>query len=166
MGGRDGGADDEADVDGVDACALDGLTRSLHGEERGVLTLRSAVALLDARPRGNPIIRRLDHLFEVGVRQDTLRVGATRAEYCRSDFCHQPACFLRICPHIPQSRGPPKRPETPALRTSRVVFVFNLFNRAATLIPASLAARPTRARLSRRCRARYAPAPPPRETLC
>src|ERR1044071_8155451 len=77
--GRDGRADDEADVRGVNLRALDCLPRGGDGEERGVLALLRAVALLDAGARRNPVVRGLDHVFEVGVCQDAFGVRAPRA---------------------------------------------------------------------------------------
>src|SRR5205085_2852803 len=63
--GRDRRADDEADVNRVDARALDCLARGGDGEHRSVLALCGAVALLYPRARRYPLVRGLDHPLKV-----------------------------------------------------------------------------------------------------
>jgi hypothetical protein len=78
--GRDGGADQQINLRRINARTLDGLLRGTHGELRSVLAVRGLVSLLDAGARSDPLVRRFDHLFEVGIRQDAFGIRASGAQ--------------------------------------------------------------------------------------
>jgi hypothetical protein len=55
------------------------VRRSVEREIAGRLAVGGAAALADARARGDPLVRRVDGLFEIGVGDDLFRQVAAGA---------------------------------------------------------------------------------------
>ena len=116
--GRGGGADDEIDVDRVDAGAHQRLTRGGDAEIGGQLAVGSDVALRDAGPLLDPLIAGVDHAGQVVVGHDALgQVGADAADH-GSDDCH-------VSPHVvgrttaaSGATSPPARSPRPICRAT------------------------------------------------
>ena len=76
---RAGRADrDELDVLREQVGPLERLLRGAHGQIGGRLVLVDDAALANAAPLHDPLVVRVDHLLEIGVRQDPL--GEERAD--------------------------------------------------------------------------------------
>ena len=65
--------DDKVDVSGRDACLLERHLRCVHRERAADLVRRGDVPFDDARAIPDPLVGRLDHLLQIGVREDALR---------------------------------------------------------------------------------------------
>ena len=86
--GRRGRADDEIDVDGIDAGAHQGLARGGDAEVRRELAVVGDVALLDARALADPLVAGVDEARQVVIGHDALgQVGADAADDGSND-CH------------------------------------------------------------------------------
>ncbi len=46
------------------------------------------MTLLDAGPRGYPFIVRIDHLFQIGIRQNAFRKSVSHPDDSRVVSCH------------------------------------------------------------------------------
>ena len=93
--GRHRADDDHADVLRRQSRALDGHHGGFLAEIGGRHTLVDDVALADADPLHDPLVGRLDHLLEVGVRQHARRhVGRQRRIVVgrRADAFAAPTC--------------------------------------------------------------------------
>src|SRR6266567_4400542 len=77
---RDRGAENEINFRWIDSRALDRFARRAHGELRSVFIRRGLPALFDAGPGRYPLVRRIDNLLQIGIRQDAFRIRMTRSE--------------------------------------------------------------------------------------
>ncbi len=84
--GRDRGAENEIDFFRVDPRTLDRFARRTDGELRSVFIRRGLPALFDAGPRRYPLVRRVDNLLQIGIRQDAFRIRMTRSENACVNF--------------------------------------------------------------------------------
>ena len=100
---RDGRTDQQIDLQRIDLRAFNRLARGADGEHRSVLALGRFVPLLDAGARSDPLIRRVHHLLQIGVRQHALRISSPRAKdagiyvrhFLTSDLCQFK--LARVC---------------------------------------------------------------------
>ena len=77
---RDGRTDQQIDLQRIDLRAFNRLARGADGEHRSVLALGRFVSLLNACARSDPLVRCLNHLFQIGVRQQAFRISSPRAQ--------------------------------------------------------------------------------------
>ena len=94
--GRGGGADDEVDVDGIDAGADERLMGRGDAEIGGQLVVAGDMALANARALDDPVVRRVDDLGHVGVGHYALRQMRADAANDRSNDCHEAPPLLLL----------------------------------------------------------------------
>jgi hypothetical protein len=86
--GRHRGAQDQIDLVWIDARTLNRLARSLGSKLRSVFAGSGLVSLFDTGTGGNPFIRCLDDLFQIGVCQHNFRIRMAGAKNACVDLSH------------------------------------------------------------------------------
>jgi hypothetical protein len=64
----------QIDIGGIETSALDCLSSGTHGKQRRIFIWRRFAPLFDSGARCDPLVRGLDHLREILIRQNAFRV--------------------------------------------------------------------------------------------
>ena len=73
---------------GSSRALFDSLTDRANSKQRSVFVRRGFTTLLNAGARRDPLVRRLNHLGEIGISQNAFRVRVSGTQNSSALICH------------------------------------------------------------------------------